>query len=84
MRHSRRSSSVLTPVCRIEERSSGPKLFYGGFEGSSHRRHDGRRLDLLAMTRHDELVELGYRMVSSCGIRTVRNWLRWRWGACQV
>src|ERR1700712_2818122 len=40
--------------------------FMGGFEGSSHRRHDGYQLDLLAMTRHDELVGLDYRMMSAC------------------
>ena len=51
--------------------------FMGGFEGSSHRRHDGYQLDLLAMTRHDELVALDYRMVSACGITTVRDALRW-------
>jgi hypothetical protein len=27
--------------------------FIGGFECSTHRRRDGRRLDLLASTRHD-------------------------------
>ena len=49
----------------------------GGFEGSSHRRGDGRQLDLVAATRHDEQAAADYRMLAACGVATVRDALRW-------
>ncbi|MDX9874046.1 MAG: hypothetical protein RBS88_03980 [Spongiibacteraceae bacterium] len=52
-------------------------FFLGGFECSTHRRHDGRRLDLLAATRHDELAEPDYRALHQHGIRTARDGVRW-------
>src|SRR5829696_1472770 len=52
--------------------------FMGGFECSTHRRRDGRRLDLLASTRHDVNAAADYRMLAEHGIRTVRDGLRWR------
>lgn len=52
-------------------------FFLGGFECSSHRRADGRRLDLIAATKHDTLVQEDYRVLSSHGIRTVRDGVRW-------
>lgn len=58
-----------------------PNLFdsfvLGGFECSSHRRHDGRRLDLLAATGHDRLAAQDYRALLPHGLRTVRDGLRW-------
>jgi beta-glucosidase/6-phospho-beta-glucosidase/beta-galactosidase len=48
-----------------------------GFECSSHRRHDRRRLDILNATRHDELAESDYRALHSIGMTTVRDGLRW-------
>src|SRR3954454_4458432 len=77
MLQSRQSSPALGMSVPLENARLFQSYFMGGFEGSSHRRHDGHQLDLLAMTRHDELVELDYRMVSNCGIRTVRDALRW-------
>ncbi len=52
-------------------------IFLGGFECSSHRRADGRRLDLLASTRHDELARQDYRQLAGHGIRAVRDGVRW-------
>jgi beta-glucosidase/6-phospho-beta-glucosidase/beta-galactosidase len=52
-------------------------FFLAGFECSSHRRRDGRRLDLVAATRHDRHVEEDYRRVAEYGLRTVRDGLRW-------
>jgi beta-glucosidase/6-phospho-beta-glucosidase/beta-galactosidase len=49
----------------------------GGFECSSQRRADGRRLDLLSATRHDVLAEGDYRALASVGIHTVRDGVRW-------
>ena len=52
-------------------------FFLGGFECSSHRRRDGRRLDLLAATEHDVRAAEDYRLMAQHGIRTVRDGLRW-------
>ncbi|HUH59534.1 MAG TPA: beta-glucosidase [Candidimonas sp.] len=49
----------------------------GGFECSSHRRKDGRRLDLLRGTRHDVFAAQDYRIVVEHGIRSVRDGIRW-------
>jgi beta-glucosidase/6-phospho-beta-glucosidase/beta-galactosidase len=51
--------------------------FLGGFECSTHRRRDGRRLDLLAATRHDRLAAQDYQQLADFGIRSVRDGLRW-------
>jgi len=52
-------------------------FFVAGFECSTHRRRDGRRLDLLAATRHDELAAEDYRRVAAHGMRVARDGLRW-------
>ena len=49
----------------------------GGFEASSHRRRDGRQLDVLAATRHDLAAAHDYRMLRQAGLHTVRDGLRW-------
>src|SRR5215212_10859419 len=51
--------------------------FIGGFECSTHRRRNDRRLDLLASTRHDVNAGADYRMLADLGIRTVRDGVRW-------
>ncbi|CAO3410108.1 beta-glucosidase [Azospirillum largimobile] len=52
-------------------------FFMGGFECSSHRRRDGRRLDLLHATGHDDHAAADYRTMHSFGLRSVRDGLRW-------
>jgi beta-glucosidase/6-phospho-beta-glucosidase/beta-galactosidase len=52
-------------------------FFLGGFECSTHRRGDGRRLDLIAQTGHDRAAAEDYRRMASHGIRTVRDGVRW-------
>ena len=52
-------------------------FFLGGFECSSHRRSDGRRLDLLASTEHDRNAARDYELLSRHGVRAVRDGLRW-------
>jgi len=52
-------------------------FFLGGFECSTQRRRDGRRLDLIAATRHDRFAAEDYRRVTEHGIRAVRDGLRW-------
>lgn len=49
----------------------------GGFECSTHRTRAGRRLDLIASTRHDVFAEADYRRMPTVGIRTARDGLRW-------
>ena len=48
-----------------------------GYECSSHRRNDGRRLDLLESTGHARFAEQDYRQLAPLGIRCVRDGLRW-------
>ncbi|MBA2504143.1 MAG: beta-glucosidase [Pyrinomonadaceae bacterium] len=53
-------------------------FFLGGFECSTHRpRIHGRRLDVLAATKHDVLAEADYRRLQAHGIGTAREGLRW-------
>ena len=49
----------------------------GGFECSSHRDAKGRRLDLIASTRHDEFAEEDYTRLLDLNIATCRDGLRW-------
>ena len=51
--------------------------FMGGFECSTHRLRSGRRLDVIAATRHDELAVADYRRLAAAGLRTARDGLRW-------
>lgn len=52
-------------------------FFQGGFECSSHRRHDGRRLDLIAATGHDRHAAADYALMVEHDLLTVRDGLRW-------
>ena len=52
-------------------------FFQGGFESSTHRRHDGRRLDMIAAIGHDRHAAADYRQLATHAIRTVRDGLRW-------
>jgi len=52
-------------------------FFLGGFECSSHRRMDGRRLDMIAASRHDLLAPEDYQQLTRHGIRTARDGVRW-------
>jgi polysaccharide biosynthesis protein PelF len=52
-------------------------FFLGGFECSTHRRRDGKRLDMIAATEHDRLVTQDYQQLAKFGIRSMRDGLRW-------
>lgn len=52
-------------------------FFLGGFECSTHRRRDGRRLDVLATTEHDRHAASDYVQLAGHDIRTVREGFRW-------
>ena len=61
----------------VPERSPFRSFMLGGFECSTHRRRDGRRLDLIAATGHDRHALSDYRQLAEHGIRTVRDGVRW-------
>jgi beta-glucosidase/6-phospho-beta-glucosidase/beta-galactosidase len=52
-------------------------FFQGGFECSTARWNDGRRLDVIAATAHDRLAGQDYALLSSLGLHTVRDGARW-------
>jgi beta-glucosidase/6-phospho-beta-glucosidase/beta-galactosidase len=49
----------------------------GGFECSTHRNKSGRRLDLIASTRHDEFAEKDYARLIELGMGVCRDGVRW-------
>src|SRR4051794_38540707 len=52
-------------------------FFMGGFECSTHRLRNGRRLDLAHSTRHDQIAAGDYRLLQRHGLLTARDGLRW-------
>ena len=54
-----------------------PSFFIGGFECSTHRLRNGRRLDLTAGTQHDRFANEDYRRLRKAGILTARDGFRW-------
>jgi beta-glucosidase/6-phospho-beta-glucosidase/beta-galactosidase len=52
-------------------------FFLGGFECSTHRLLKGRRLDLIASTKHDKFASLDYARLRKVGIRAARDGIRW-------
>src|SRR3954454_14697039 len=84
--HPQRSAFLNPHARRPLPESFGPapasrlfqSWFIGGFECSTHRRRDGRRIDLLASTCDDVNAEADYRMLADLGIRSVRDGVRWR------
>lgn len=52
-------------------------FFLGGFECSTHCRSDGKRLDLIASTRHDTLAAHDYFQLREHGILAARDGARW-------
>lgn len=49
----------------------------GGFECSTQRLRQGRRLDVLAATGHDTHAEADYRQLGTLGMKTFRDAARW-------
>lgn len=50
---------------------------WGGFEGASHRRADGARVDSVAASHHDAQARLDHALLRGMGVRTAREALRW-------
>jgi hypothetical protein len=59
------------------ELSAFNSFFMGGFECSTHRRRDRRRLDLIAATRHDDLALADYMSMIDHNVLSVRDGTRW-------
>lgn len=53
-----------------------------GFECSTQRRRDGRRLDVIAATGHDRHAGKDYAQLARYGITTVRDGVRWHLIEC--
>ena len=49
----------------------------GGFECSTHRRFDGRRLDMIEATCHERFADEDYQRLADLGMTTARDGLRW-------
>lgn len=52
-------------------------FFQAGFECSTQKLRNGKRLDLLQSTQHDRLGTRDYRRIHEFGIRTIRVAARW-------
>ena len=48
-----------------------------GFECSSQKLRNGKRLDEIAITRHDQFVDQDFARLKDLGIRSVREGIRW-------
>ena len=49
----------------------------GGFECSTHKLNEGKRLDLIEGTRHDRFAREDYERLMEQGIRVARDGVRW-------
>ncbi len=67
---------ALSPDAFLPERLF-PSFFMAGFECSTHRIHSGKRLDLIASTRHDQFALADYRRLQHAGLRVAREGVRW-------
>jgi beta-glucosidase/6-phospho-beta-glucosidase/beta-galactosidase len=52
-------------------------FFLGGFECSTQRLRNGKRLDLVHSTRHDQFAASDFRLLQRHGIFSVREGIRW-------
>ena len=52
-------------------------VFQAGFECSTHKLRNGKRLDLLKSTQHDRFAAKDYQRIRQFGIRTIRIAARW-------
>ena len=73
MPNTARAAGVIYPMPPIFQ-----SFLQGGFEGSTHRRLDGHRLDIIAASGHDKLAMIDYALASDAGLSTIRDTLRWQ------
>jgi hypothetical protein len=80
MSHAFSNSGVQSAEVPLVATSAAPlfeSVFLGGFECSCQKLADGRRLDLLAATRHDELVNEDYVRLRNAGMTACRDGVPW-------
>lgn len=72
---------IIESVLREVPNAPAPRLFrsfhMGGFECSTHRLRNGRRLDVIASIGHDLHAEADYRQLKAYGMATIRDGVRW-------
>jgi hypothetical protein len=61
----------------VETASSFRSFFMAGFECSTHKLADGRRLDVIAATRHDVFAHEDYERLRKLDLRVAREGVRW-------
>jgi beta-glucosidase/6-phospho-beta-glucosidase/beta-galactosidase len=61
----------------LADKSLFQSFFMGGFECSCQRLRSGKRLDVMAATRHDQYAEADYKRLKEQGLYTARDGLRW-------
>ena len=54
-----------------------PSFFMGGFECSTHKLSEGKRLDLISSTQHDRFAHNDYEILMEQGMRVARDGVRW-------
>src|SRR5438874_10121484 len=52
-------------------------FFMAGFECSTHRLRSGRRLDIVASTKHDQFALQDYERLREMGMAVAREGVRW-------
>src|SRR5215472_12836007 len=68
---------VTAPVETIPSAPIFQSFFAAGFECSTHRLRSGKRLDLLATTRHDQFAQQDYQRLQTLGLRVAREGVPW-------
>jgi hypothetical protein len=63
--------------CDIKRPATFNSFFMAGYECSSQRRHDRKRLDLLESTGHARWAEQDYQQLGALNIACARDGLRW-------
>ncbi len=61
----------------MPEKNLFQSFLMGGFECSTHRRGDGKRLDLIRATHHDRFALRDYERLIEIGMRVARDGIRW-------
>ena len=73
--------ALFDAVMAERQPAPAPAIFQsywqGGFECSTHRLGNGRRLDIIASSQHDRHAEADYRQLGALGLTTVRDGMRW-------
>src|ERR1700692_1686732 len=71
------SQTLDSSVAGILDRPLFDSYFMAGFECSTHKLSPGRRLDMIAATKHDKFAMQDYARIQSQGLRTAREGIRW-------